>query len=237
MYIYGKNVAREKLSTNEKINKAIVSNKFRDLELLGELKKKKVKIQYFESKYLDKMVDGLHQGIILEIDDVKSYTIDEYLDITKEKKNPLVVILDHLEDPHNFGAIIRTSEALGVDGIIIPNDRSVNITSTVVKTSVGAINYIPIVRVANLYSTIEKLKKNGYWIVGTDMEGEDYNGLDYNMPLGLVIGNEGHGISKIVRDNCDFIASIPMSGKINSLNASVSCGIILSKIVSSRSYE
>jgi len=142
-------------------------------------------------------------------------------------------MLDHLEDPHNFGAIIRTCEALGIDGIIIPNDRSVSVNSTVVKTSTGAIYNMPIIRVANLGTTINKLKDLGYWIIGTDMEGTDYTEIDYNMPICLVIGNEGSGISKIVRDNCDFIAKIPMIGKINSLNASVSCGIVLSRIVSS----
>ena len=118
--------------------------------------------------------------------------------------------------------------------LIIPNDRSVTINSTVVKTSAGAIYNQPIIKVSNLYSTISKLKKIGYWIVGTDMAGEDYTKIDYNMPVCLVIGNEGHGMSNIVRDNCDYIAKIPMIGKINSLNASVSCGIILSRIVASR---
>ena len=143
-------------------------------------------------------------------------------------------MLDHLEDPHNFGAIIRTCEALGIDGIIIPNDRSVRITSTVIKTSVGATDYVKIIRVANLQVAIKKLKENGFWIVGTDMRGDDYTKLDYNLPICLVIGNEGHGMSGVVKNNCDFIATIPMSGKINSLNASVSCGIILSQIVNSR---
>ena len=141
-------------------------------------------------------------------------------------------MLDHLEDPHNFGAIIRTCEALGVDAIIIPNDRNVAVNATVVKTSAGAIYNMPIVRVSNLTATINKLKDIGYWIVGTDMDGEDYTKIDYNSPICLIIGNEGHGMSKIVRDNCDFIAEIPMVGKINSLNASVSCGIVLSRIVS-----
>ena len=140
-------------------------------------------------------------------------------------------MLDHLEDPHNFGAIIRTSEALGIDGIIIPNDRSVGITSTVVKTSVGAIEHIKIIRVPNLQVALKKLKENNFWIVGTDMQGEDYTNLDYDMNTCLIIGNEGKGMSKMLRNSCDFIVSIPMKGKINSLNASVSCGIILSEMV------
>lgn len=237
MYIYGKNVAKEKLNTNEPIKKAYISKKFKDQSIIDSLLNRNVRINFCDNKILDQKVKGLHQGIILEIEEEKTYTLDELLKKIKDKTNPLIVMLDHLEDPHNFGAIIRTCEALGIDGIIIPNDRSVGITGTVIKTSAGAISYTTIVRVPNLMSTIEKLKKNGFWIVGTDMQGENYTKIDYNMPTCLVIGNEGKGMSKIIKDNCDFIATIPMTGKINSLNASVSCGIILSQIVASRNYE
>lgn len=234
MYIYGKNVAREKLNTNEPIIKAYISKKFKEQAIIDDLKKKNIRINFVDSKVLDQKVDGLHQGIILEVEEVKTYTLDDLFNQIKNKHNPLVVMLDHLEDPHNFGAIIRTCEALGIDGIIIPNDRSVGITGTVIKTSAGAISYTTIVRVPNLANTIEKLKKNNFWIVGTDMNGTVYTKIDYNMPVCLVIGNEGKGMSKIIKDNCDFIATIPMTGQINSLNASVSCGIVLSHIVSSR---
>ena len=231
MYIYGKNVAKEKINSNEKINKIFLSDKFNDKEIFELIKKRKIKYNIVPNKFLDSKVDGLHQGIIIDVDDVE--TVDfEYIK-SIDKKNPTVVMLDHLEDPHNFGAIVRTCEALGVDAIIIPNDRNVNINATVVKTSAGAIYNMPIVRVANLCATIDKLKDLGYWIVGTDMNGDNYTDIDYNMPVGLVIGNEGTGMSKVVRNNCDYIASIPMVGKINSLNASVSCGIVLSRIVSS----
>lgn len=234
MYIYGKNVIKEKLNTNEPILKAYISKQFKDQNIINDLKAKKVRINFVDNKVLDNKVDGLHQGIILEVEEAKTYTLDELFNKLKDKTNPLVVMLDHLEDPHNFGAIIRTCEALGIDAIIIPNDRSVGITGTVIKISAGAISYTTIVRVPNLANAIEKLKKNGFWIVGTDMKGTDYTKLDYNMPTCLVIGNEGKGMSKIIKDNCDFIATIPMTGKINSLNASVSCGIILSHIVSTR---
>ena len=230
MYIYGKNVAREKINSNEKISKILLSDKFNDKELFNLIKKRNLKYSVFPNKVLDSKVDGLHQGIIIEVDDVETLDFDYIKKI--DKKNPLVVMLDHLEDPHNFGAIIRTCEALGVDAIIIPSDRNVSVNSTVVKTSAGAIYNVPIVKVVNLGNTIEKLKDIGYWIIGTDMDGEDYTEIDYNMPICLVIGNEGHGMSKIIRDNCDYIAKIPMVGKINSLNASVSCGIVLSRIVS-----
>ena len=235
MYIYGKNLAKEKLQSNDKINKAYVSKKFKDNEILEQLFKRNIRVNFVDNIVLDSKVDGLHQGIILDIDEFKTYELNEFLNDLKTNNNyHTLVMLDHLEDPHNFGAIIRTSEALGVEGIIIPNDRSVSITSTVVKTSAGAIENIKIIKVPNLTATISKLKEKNYWIVGTDMKGQNYREIDYNMNVCLVIGNEGKGMSKIVRDNCDFIASIPMTGKINSLNASVSCGIILSQIVSGR---
>lgn len=232
MYIYGKNVAKEKIISGEKINKIYLAEKFNDRELMDLIKKNRIKFNFVPNKFLDSKVDGLHQGIIMDVDDVETYDFDYIRNIKKD--NPILVMLDHLEDPHNFGAIIRTCEALGIDGIIIPNDRSVNINGTVVKTSVGAIYNMPIIRVVNLGNAIEKLKDIGYWIIGTDMVGTDYTEIDYNMPICLVIGNEGKGISKLIKNNCDFMATIPMSGNINSLNASVSCGIVLSRIVASR---
>ena len=232
MYIYGKNVAKEKIISGERINKIYLAEKFSDRELLDLIKEKKIKYNFVPIKFLDSKVSGLHQGIILDVDDIDTFDLDYVKNIKKD--NPLLVMLDHLEDPHNFGAIVRTSEALGIDGIIIPNDRNVGVNSTVVKTSAGAIYNMPIIRVANLTATIEKLKDMGYWIVGTDMDGEDYTNIDYNMPVCLVIGNEGKGMSKIISDNCDYIVRIPMVGKINSLNASVSCGIVLAQIVNSR---
>ncbi len=234
MYIYGKNVCREKLNTNDNISRVYLSKHFNDLDIIRSIKNKNIKINYVDNVVLDKKVDGLHQGIVMEVDEVKIYTLDEVLDSIKDKDKPLIVMLDHLEDPHNFGAIIRTSEAMGVDAIIIPSDRSVKVNSTVIKTSVGSINYMKIIRVPNLQVAIKKLKDNNFWIIGTDMDGTDYTKIDYNMPICLIIGNEGKGISNVIRKNCDYIASIPMIGKINSLNASVSCGIIISRIVSSR---
>ena len=236
MYIYGKNVVKEKLTTNAKINKALISKKFKDKDIIELIKNKNIKINFVDPIVLDNKVKGLHQGIILEIDDIKTYFLEEILP-TINKKYKTIVMLDHLEDPHNFGAIIRTSEALGIDAIIIPNDRSVKVNSTVVKTSAGAIEHIPIIKVPNLSWAIKKLKENNYWIIGTDMLGQDYNKQDYNMDICLVIGNEGKGMSKIITNNCDFVVGIPMKGKINSLNASVSCGIILSEITSKRNYD
>lgn len=229
MLIYGKNVAIEKLQTKDKINKIYLSNKFKDKEILDLIEKRNIKIRLLDNHELDRICKGLHQGIILDVEDIKTYTINEVIpNINKEY--PLIVILDHLEDPHNLGAIIRSSEAFGVDAIIIPNDRSVDITSTVVKTSVGTIDKMKIIKVSNINNAIQKLKDYGYWIVGTDMEGEDYTTIDYKTKIALVIGNEGKGISNLVSKNCDYLAKIPMTGTVNSLNASVACGIFLAQI-------
>ncbi len=228
MYIYGKNVAKEKLKHPTDVVQVYLSSKFKDKEIEDLLTVSKIKTTYLNNKIMDNKVNGLHQGIIIEVSDIKTYNLDIIKKFTS--KNPVIVMLDHLEDPHNFGAIIRTSYALGIDAIIIPNDRSVDITPTVVKTSAGAIYNIPIIKVPNLTNTIEKLKKEGYWIVGTDMQGDNYCELKYDMPTCLIIGNEGKGMSKIVKNNCDYLVSIPMEGQIDSLNASVSCGIILSEI-------
>ena len=233
MQIYGKNVAIEKLQSKGKINKIYLSNKFNDREILSLIEKRNINTKVLDNKALDKMCKGLHQGIILEVEDIKTYTFEEVIP-NIEKEYPLVVILDHLEDPHNLGAIIRSSEAFGVDAIILPNDRSVQITSTVVKTSVGTIEKVKIINIPNINTAIKKLKDYGYWIVGTDMEGEDYTSIDYNTKIAIVIGNEGKGISDLVSKNCDYLAKIPMKGTVNSLNASVACGIFLSEIVRSR---
>lgn len=220
MYVYGKNVAKEMLNKKEKINKALLYNKFNDNEILSNLKKRNIKIKYLTKDELNKIETGNHQGIILEVDDYKYSSIDDLND-------DIIVMLDHLEDPHNFGAIIRTCEAAGVKNIIIPKDRSVKVTSSVIKVSVGAIENVKIALVNNLVNTIKELKQKGYWIIGTDMQGTDYRNIDYSGKIVLVIGNEGKGLSRLTEENCDFIASIPMRGKVNSLNASVAAALII----------
>lgn len=222
MYVFGKNVANEFLNSDKKIIRAYLSLNFKEQYYIDLLNKKNVKIKYIDKRDMDKLVSGLHQGIVLEVEDYSYCDIDDLL-----KENSLVVILDHIEDPHNFGAIIRTCEAAGVDGIIIPKDRSVDVNSTVVKVSTGAIERVNICQVTNLNNTIKYLKDNGFWIVGTDMNGTDYREIDYNGKIGIVIGNEGHGMSRLVKESCDFIASIPMKGTVNSLNASVATGIVV----------
>lgn len=230
MYVYGKNVAIETLKKKKKINKVILYKNFKDEEVLNLLIKCDAKVRYLEKYEMDKIVNGLHQGIILDVEDYKYATMNEVL----KTENPLLVILDHLEDPHNLGAIIRTCEAAGVDGIIIPKDRSVEVNATVIKTSVGTVDDVKIVKVTNIVNEINYLKKQGFWIVGTDMNGTNYKEIDYKGKIAIIIGNEGNGISKLVKQNCDFMATIPMNGKTNSLNASVAAGIMIYEAVSQR---
>lgn len=213
MYIYGRNVAREAIN----VEKAYVANNFKDKELLEQIK---APIVYVDKVKLDKMVTGVHQGIILKVADYEYEDIDN---LTDDK----IVMLDHLEDPHNLGAIIRTCEASGINNLILPKDRSVEVNNTVMKVSVGTLEKVKIAQVTNLVATITKLKKKGYWIIGTDMLGTDYKTLDYSGKIVIIIGNEGNGISRLVKESCDFIASIPMKGTVNSLNASVAAGLIL----------
>lgn len=230
MYIYGKNVAIEAIKKNKKIQKVYLYKDFNDKNLISAIQNLKIGINYCTKFELDKLVKGNHQGIILSVPDYQYCKLEELL----YKDNPLLVILDHLEDPHNLGAIIRTCEAAGVDGIIIPKDRSVEVNSTVIKVSAGATENINICMVTNLNQTINDLKKKGFWIVGTDMSGTEYKKIDYKGKTAIVIGNEGAGMSKLIENNCDFVATIPMNGKINSLNASVAAGIVIFEAVGQR---
>lgn len=220
MYVYGRNVIKD----YKNLKKVYVQDSLKNSELVKNIN---VPIKYLNKRELDKMVSGNHQGIVGEVEDYKYFELND-LD------NDVIVILDHLEDPHNLGAIIRTCEAAGFDNIIIPKNRSVSINGTVVKTSVGTIERVKIAQVTNLNNTIQTLKKKGYWIIGTDMIGTDYKELDYNGKVAIVIGNEGVGISRLVKENCDFIAKIPMNGQVNSLNASVAAGVLLFEILRQR---
>lgn len=231
MYIYGKNVAKETLENNKKVLKAFICKDFSDKNIISMLQKRNISIEILTKNEIDKLASGNNQGIILSVPDYEYCKLDDLLVNDK----PFIVILDHLQDPHNFGAIIRTCEAAGVDGIIIPKDRSVSINSTVMKTSAGALNNMKICMVTNLNRTIDELKEKGIWIVGTDMtDSVSYNSLDYDMPVAVIIGSEGFGISRLVREKCDYVVNIPMKGKINSLNASVAAGILIYKIVEMR---
>jgi len=228
MYVYGKNVAEEILKDKTKIKKVYISENFNDTNITNKIQNLDVKV--LTKKELDRMVKENHQGIIFEIKDYEYAELDELIKL----ENPLIVILDHIVDPHNLGAIIRTCEAAGVDGIILPKDRSVSVNGTVMKTSVGTLENVKISMVTNLTNTIKKLKKMGFWFIGTDMEGTNYKELDYKGKTCIIIGSEGFGMSRIVKNECDFIATIPMKGKVNSLNASVAAGIIIFEASSQR---
>ncbi len=229
MIVYGKNVAKEILEKEKKVNKIILEKGFSDKEIISLIEKRKIRPEYMEKKAFSKFDKFLHQGIILDIEEFSYTDYQDFFDIPEAK----IVILDHLEDPHNLGAIIRTCEAAGISGIIIPKDRSVDVNSTVMKTSSGALENMRIAKVTNLVDAINKLKENGYWIVGTALEDAvDYRDIDYTGKIALVIGNEGSGMSPSVKKACDYIAKIPMYGKINSLNASVAAGIMIYEVIS-----
>lgn len=228
MRVYGKNVAKEILQKPKTIKKAYIYENFNDNEILEQLKKAGIPCKFLDKKALDDMEEGNHQGIILEIDDYKYTFIDELLN------KDIVIILDHLEDPHNFGAIIRTCEAAGINSIIIPKDRSVKVNATVMKTSAGTLENVDICMVSNIVNAIKTLKDNGFWIIGTDMEGTDFRKIDYKGKIAIVIGNEGKGLSRLTEENCDFIAKIPMYGTVNSLNASVAAALVIYEAVMNR---
>lgn len=223
MLVYGRNACYEYIEKNE-AKKIYLQKDFKDSKILGVINQK---VQYVDKYFLDKLCNGVHQGIAIEVEDFQYSDIYDYL----EMDSCTLLILDHLEDPHNLGAIIRTCESAGMNGVIIPKNRSVEVNATVIKTSVGTVENVPIFQVTNLVDTISLLKKHGFWIVGTDMDGQAYTSIDYKGKTAIVIGNEGKGMSDLVRKNCDFIASIPMYGETNSLNASVAAGIMIYEVV------
>ena len=231
MLVYGKNVARDLLENNAKINSIILEDNFSDDYIISLIRNNKIKVDYKKKNEIDNLVDGLHQGIILSIPDYQYHNIESIYDNNEE----VVLVLDHIEDPHNFGAIIRTCEAAGIKTIIISQDRQVPVNSTVMKTSAGTLFNVNIVLVNSIANCIDNLKDNGFWIVGTALENStDYREIDYSGKIALVMGNEGKGISQLVAKKCDFLAKIPMFGKTNSLNVSVATGIMIYEVIRNR---
>lgn len=231
MLVYGRNVAKELLENNKNVQKIILQDGFNDKEIKALIDFRKIPVQYKSKREIDDLANGVHQGIILFIPDYKYKDLNDVL--TAEAS--FFVLLDHIEDPHNLGAIVRTCEAAGVDAIIMPRDRQVQVNATVMKTSVGTLENVDIVTVSNLNNTISELKKNGFWVVGTALEDSvDYRSIDYSSKIALVIGNENSGMSNLVKKSCDFIAKIPMYGKTNSLNASVAAGIMIYEVIRNR---
>lgn len=231
MLVYGRNVAKEILKKKKKVLKIILQEGFDDKEINSLIESGNFNVEYRRKKEIERLVEGTHQGIILSIPD---YSYQNLNDVLMEEPK-FLVILDHLEDPHNLGAIIRTCEAAGVDAIVMPKDRQVQVNATVMKTSVGTLDNMNIVSVTNLVQTIDILKKAGFWIVGTALENSiDYRDIDYSSKIALVIGNEGSGMSRLVTKSCDYVAKIPMYGKTNSLNASVAAGIMIYEVIRNR---
>ncbi len=231
MLVFGRNVAIDLIKNKKKIDYIILQDGFNDKELLSLIEFSKIRVEYRSKREFDDLVSGVHQGIILSIPDYKYNNLDSIV----SNNDDLVVILDHLEDPHNFGAIIRTCEAAGIKSIIISRDRQVQVNSTVMKTSVGTVMSMNIVEVSNIANSIDWLKDNGFWIVGTALENSvDYRNVDYSGKIAIVIGNEGAGISKLVAKKCDYLVKIPMYGKTNSLNASVAAGVMIYEVIRNR---
>lgn len=237
--IIGKNPVLQALKSGRSINKVMVSNQINhqtEKELQTAVKKAKTIMQQVPRKKLDQLTNGKHQGIIAYVSAYTYQSVDAILQRANEKgEAPFLMILDELEDPHNLGAILRTADAAGVHGIIIPKRRAVGLTETVAKSSAGAIEHVPVARVTNIAQTIDELKAKQIWIVGTDEKGsDDYRTLDGHTSIALVIGNEGKGISRLVKDKCDWMVHLPMHGTIPSLNASVAASLLMYEIFRKR---
>lgn len=232
-YIFGKNTLANALKNNQSIKIVYMSPSFQDDRVTKLLKEKNIPYEIRQNNALSSLVgkDKNHQGIVAEVEEYHYLTLEEMINNLKNKENPLLVMLDGLEDPHNLGAILRSVDALGGDGVIIGANRQVRLNSTVAKVSTGAIEYVPCAMVTNLNQAVQKLKDAGYWIVCSDGEAHlDYREVDYNMKTCLIVGSEGFGVSKLLLKNSDFVVKIPMVGHVNSLNASVACALFLSQI-------
>ena len=230
--IYGRNPIKEALKAN-KVVSLYMTNNFSHEEILSLIEKSHVKVNYVSVKELDNMCGGVHQGIADVIKPYQYVSVEEIINTPSkvEGKPPVILLLDGINDPHNLGAILRSADIFGVSGVIIPKHNQVMLNATVAKTSAGAINFVPVAIANNLNQCIALLKKKGFWIVSADGSGNtNYQDINYDFPVGLVVGSEGEGISSLVLKNSDYIVKIPMYGKVNSLNASVAAGIFLSYI-------
>ena len=237
--IEGRNAVIEAFRSGKPIDKVFILDGCQDgpmVTIRREAKKKDVMIKYVTKERLDQMSEtGKHQGVIAYAAAYEYAEVSDILEKAKEKgEDPFIFILDNIEDPHNLGAIIRTANLAGAHGVIIPKRRAVGLTATVAKASAGALNYTPVAKVTNLSQTIEELKKEGLWFVCADMDGEIMYRQNLTGPIGLVIGNEGEGVGRLVKSKCDLVARIPMQGDIDSLNASVAAGVLAYEVVRQR---
>ncbi|MBP2652142.1 MAG: methyltransferase, TrmH family, group 3 [Firmicutes bacterium] len=239
-FVAGRNSVLEALKGGRTINKLLVTKGERQgsfKEIVGVARAQGLVIQEVDQAKLDGLTNGVrHQGVVAMISPVKYVEIEDILD-NAERRNeqPFIILLDEIEDPHNVGAILRTAEAAGVHGVLIPKRRSCPLSATVAKTSAGAIEYVPVARIGNVAQTIEQLKKAGLWVVGADMDGEkNYYQAELGGPVLLVVGSEGRGLGRLTKAACDFLVKIPMRGKVSSLNASVACSLLLYEIFRQR---
>lgn len=238
-YIIGRNPVIEALKSGRDINKIWIAEgaqRHAVEPVLEWAKRRGVLVQYVPKRKLDQMAEGAHQGVIAQAAAYRYYEVDDLFARAAERgEAPFFLVLDELEDPHNLGAIMRTADAVGAHGLIIPKRRSVGLTPTVAKASTGAIEHVPVVRVTNLARTIDELKERGVWVAGTDAAAkDDYRSLDGTMPLALVIGSEGKGISRLVLEKCDFLFRLPMRGHVTSLNASVAASLLMYEVYRKR---
>lgn len=237
--VAGRNAVMEALKGSRSVNKLMIANGSTEgsiKEIIAVAKEKGVNIQYWDRIKLDSIARGIrHQGVLAQVAPVQYAELEDILQVAKDRNEPpFIVLLDELEDPHNLGAILRTADAAGVHGVLIPKHRSCPLSATVAKTSAGAVEHVPVARVGNLVQTIKKLKQEGLWVAAADMDGKDYYDTDLTGPLLLIIGSEGQGVGRLVKEQCDFVVRIPMVGKINSLNASVAGSILMYEAMKQR---
>lgn len=233
--IYGKNAVLSSLNEG-KVLRLFLAPQIRDEKVLSIARQMNIEIKVMSVSQLDQMTNhGVHQGMVAEVNDFEYTDLKKLIKQAKKKSLPLLLMLDGINDPHNLGAIIRSADAFGVDGIIIKKTNQVAVTATVIKVATGATNYVPVCQVTNLTQTLQLLKEEGFWAVATDGSAkQNYLDIDYKIPIVLIIGSEGEGISKLVLANSDFTVKIPMVGHVNSLNASVATAVLLAGIVSKR---
>ena len=236
-YIAGRNAVTEALKSGRPLDSVLVAKGDRQGSIgamIAKCRQLNVPGKEVDSRKLDFMAQN-HQGVIAVAACKEYATLEDLFRVAEERgEKPFFIVCDELEDPHNLGAILRTAEAAGAHGVIVPRRRAAGLTSTVYKASAGAVEYVPVARVANITDTLRELKKQGLWIYGLDMDGETWCQTDLTGAMALVVGSEGRGISRLVREECDFILSLPMAGQINSLNASVACGIVLYEVARQR---
>lgn len=239
MLIEGKNAVRQAIDADTTINKIFIDKNYasRKDEIIALASKHRIKIEFLPKNVLDgRSKTNHHQGYIAETVDFKYSSVEDILKVAEERNEmPFIVLLDGIEDPHNFGAIIRSCECGGVHGIIIPKNRACGVNETVIRTSTGAISEMKIAKVTNLKEAIEQLKKVGVWVFAGEIGGENIYSKNLNLPIGIVIGSEGFGIKKTIQSACDGVITLPLKGKVNSLNASVACGIMVFEVLRQRS--